>query len=281
MTLPDVAQRKLQQLSQQASDAMALRDAAKRQVGDAESRAHVLINNRADEADVERAITTVEAAKDLLMDRHHKYEEAEQLCTRLQSWVRELPRGTKLETVPAPSITTNGTPAVAIAEIRAKIAALAAEFHHVKLAPPPLDDGKRQVRELVARLGAKGAPKVTNQSGVVSVYGWDNPQQIFGPTFHDTTVATLCWLMPDTVIARLDEALEAMPHTPDALPLAQRAPRLAEIEAEIELLEGREESLIEWAHQDGVVIERRHDQSPSSVLGVRIVTSVKRKLVAA
>ena len=37
MTLPDVAQRKLQQLSQQASDAMALRDAAKKQTGDVEA----------------------------------------------------------------------------------------------------------------------------------------------------------------------------------------------------------------------------------------------------
>jgi len=140
------------------------------------------------------------------------------------------------------------------------------------LAPAPLDDAKRQVREFVARLGAKGKPTIRTQFGEVHVHGWQSDEQ-FGPSFHDITIATLCWLMPDTVIAKLDEAIEALPHSTDALPVVDRASRLAEIEAEIMLLETREEAVIERAAKDGIVLERRHDQSPTSILGVRITTT--------
>ena len=76
--------------------------------------------------------------------------------------------------------------------------------------------------------------------------------------------------MPDTVIAKLDDAIEALPRNDDALPVSDRASRLAEIEEEIALLETREECLIEHAAKDGIVIERRFDQSPASILGVQI-----------
>ena len=52
--------------------------------------------------------------------------------------------------------------------------------------------------------------------------------------------------------------------------MSARAPRLAEIEAQIFNLEIQEEAVIERAAKDGIVIERRFDQSPASILGVQI-----------
>ena len=149
----------------------------------------------------------------------------------------------------------------------------------MKLAPAPLDDAKRQVRELVARLGAKGKPTIRTQFGEVHVHGWSGAEQ-FGPTYFDAVVAFSCWLDADRVIARLDEALEAMPRNDDALPLSERASRLAMIEEEIALLEHREEHVIQRAHQDGIVIERRHDQNPASILGVQIAKPVSARVAA-
>ena len=114
MTLPDVAQRKLQQLSQQASDAMALRDAAKEQTGDVEHRAQLLINSKASEADVAKAMAAVEAAQDLGQFRYHAWQDTESLVTRVRAWLNELPRGTQLETVLAPTVAMNGTPAIVV-----------------------------------------------------------------------------------------------------------------------------------------------------------------------
>ena len=272
MTLPDVAQRKLQQLSQQASDAMALRDTAKKQTGDVEHRAQLLINSKASEADVAKALAAVEAAQDLQQERWKRWQADEELVTRAQSWVRELPRNTVLETVPAPTVAMNGLPAVVVGGLRSQISALVIEHHSIRTAAAPLDDAKAQVRALVARLGAKGRPVIRTQFGEVHVHGWQSDEQ-YGPTFHDMTIATLCWLDPDRVIAKLDEALEALPHSTDALPVSERASRLAMIEAEIALLESREEAVIEHAAKDGIIIERRFDQSPASILGVRIATT--------
>jgi hypothetical protein len=80
----------------------------------------------------------------------------------------------------------------------------------------------------------------------------------------------MAWLDPDRMIAALERDVEALPHNDDALPLSERAAKLAELQDEIALLEAREESLIERAAKDGVQIERRPEQSPSSILGVRI-----------
>ena len=172
MTLPDVAQRKLQQLSQQASDAMALRDAAKKQTGDVEHRAQLLINSKASEADVAKAMAAVEAAQDLQQERWKRWQADEELVTRVQSWVRELPRGTSWKPCPRPLISMNGPPAHIVGGIRTQIAKLISEHHSIKLAPAPLDDAKRQARELVARLGAKGKPTIRTQFGEVHVHGW-------------------------------------------------------------------------------------------------------------
>jgi hypothetical protein len=267
--IPDVATRKLAALTQQTSDAQALREAAKRQVSDAERRVQVLINSKAGEVELAKAAEQVERARDLMVVRHRLYEEAQGLVTKLQSWLNETARGLQLEPAPTPQIENGGNPTVLIGELRSRIAELVAAFWHVKRAPAPLDDAKRQVRELVAALAEKGKPAVDIRSGTLQVKGWTAAEE-HSPTFHSRTIATLCWLMPDVVIERLDEIIAPLADA-DALPHDQRKERLAELEQQIQEAELAEEAIITKAHADGVVIPRRHDQGAASILGVRIV----------
>ena len=62
--------------------------------------------------------------------------------TRVKAWLNELPRGNTLETVPAPTVAMNGSPAVVVGGLRSQIANLISEHHAIKLAPAPLDDAK-------------------------------------------------------------------------------------------------------------------------------------------
>jgi hypothetical protein len=273
--IPELAQRKLAALAQATEDSLALAHAAKKKVADAERQLQLRINAHLGEADLSRAAAEVEAAQDLMQARHRVYEGREQLVTRLKSWLRELPRDTVLEPVPAPVVALNGAPAHVVGTLRSEIAKLVVQHHAVRTASAPLDDAKRQVRELVETLGRRGAPRLTTQGGTLQVHGWSSDQTT-GPVPIAALVEFAAWFDPDTMISRLDEMLERQPASGDALPLSERASRLAEIEAEIAILEHREEAIIERAHRDGVVIERRHDQSPQSILGVRIATAAAR-----
>jgi hypothetical protein len=274
--IPDSAAKKLAALQLAASDARALAEAARTQASVLEAKVLQLHNGAADAGTIAKAAEQHERASDLQQSRYRAWQQREELVTRLKAWLGELPRNVTLETVPLPAVDLNGqSPTTVIGTVRSEIARLAAEYHDIRTADAPLDDAKRQVRELVSALGHKGKPVIHTQFGELHVRGWSGAEQ-FGPTFHDATVAMLCWLMPDTVIARLDEALEAMPRNDDALPVAERAAKLAEIERQIFQLELQEETLISAAAKDGTVVARRPDQSPASVLEVQIVASAAR-----
>ena len=62
------------------------------------------------------------------------------------------------------------------------------------------------------------------------LHGWD-PAQVFGPAPLIASIEFQCWLDPERMIAALEQELERLPHAADALPLDQRASRLAELEA--------------------------------------------------
>ena len=261
---------------QAAEDARALAFSAKDRVSVAQTTLVQLGNARASEQDLIRAADQVERAQELQQQRYRHWQDAEGLVTRVQSWLNEQ-RHLTFEICACPSIALNGAPAHLVGVLRSQISRLAAEHRTIKLAPAPLDDAKRQVRDLVARLGATGKPVVHTQFGQLTVHGWESAEQK-GPTFHDKTVATLCWLMPDVIIARLNEMLEQMPPTiGDVLPVqCERPAKLAEPERQVFDLECEEEATIIHAASQGIVIERRHEQSAQSILGVRIATATAR-----
>ncbi len=62
--------------------------------------------------------------------------------------------------------------------------------------------------------------------------------------------------------------LDALPADADAIPMADRPGKLAELDARIRDLEGAEEALIVEAEAAGVEIQRRPDASPEAILAV-------------
>jgi len=222
--------------------------------------------------ELNKAAAMLEAAQNLMVTRHRAYEEREQLLTRCRSWIAELPSHVVLEAVPTPTTNLNGTVTVVIGSLRTRIGTLASEHHRIKVAGPTRDDSRAQIRALVAKLGKKGQPRVISQLGQTTVSGWMG-DELYVPTGHAITVEFVAWLMPDAMASRIDEMLEQMPVDPHALPASERASKLAEIEAEIAQLENEEEALVMHAASQGITIERRYDQSPSSILNVRIVGS--------
>jgi hypothetical protein len=275
--IPQAAVRKLDALRQAADDKRALAEVAKKQRADAEGRVQMLLNSRASEVDLAKAAAAVEAAQQLVQSRYRTWEDAEQLVARLNTWVNELPRGTVVEPAEASSMDVNGQPRQVVGELRRRIGLLAAQYHHIKLAPAPLDDAKAQARELVRVMGQRGRPPtVHTQFGKVTIDQWDRAQQHGQPSFSPQIIEALCWVAPDAVIAKLDTELEAAAarstSSRDVLPLHERAPRLAEIERQVLDLELAEELVIERAHGEGVEIARRPEQGAASGGAGLIVT---------
>ena len=144
--IPETATTKMSALALAAADARSLAFAAKDRLEAAQGRVVQLHNAHADEDQIAKAMTAVEAAQALQQERYHRWQDCEALCTRCQSWLRELPRTTVLETVAPPSISMNGTAVTVVAGLRSRITKLVAEHHAIRTADAPLDDAKAQAR---------------------------------------------------------------------------------------------------------------------------------------
>jgi hypothetical protein len=100
-----------------------------------------------------------------------------------------------LEAVPAPPISSNGSPAIAVGTRRAEIAKLTVQRHAIKVAPAPLDDAKAQVRRLVATMAKWGAPHCATTNGQLVVHHWSPNEQTGTPTVAHV-VEFLAWFDP-------------------------------------------------------------------------------------
>src|SRR5215204_4470045 len=134
--IPEVATTKLAALVQAAEDAKALAFVAKERAGVLEGKVIQLHNAHGSVADIERAMQQAEQAQELQQQRYRAWQQQEELLTRVKAWLTELPRGTQLETVPAPVANLNGAPSVVVAEIRTKIGKLVSEHHAIQIAGP-------------------------------------------------------------------------------------------------------------------------------------------------
>ena len=162
----------------------------------------------------------------------------------------------------------------ALAAIRSHVGKLKVELGKTKSAALPKADMKRLARAYAHDLAKKGAPKIEVRKGV------------FEATFHDPRLdveltampallaATMAWVDPDRLAQRLEAEIDAMPEPPLALSKTAQAKRLAEVEAELDGLERREEALIRQAALAGTDILRRPDASPAAVLGVKIARRI-------
>jgi hypothetical protein len=87
-------------------------------------------------------------------------------------------------------------------------------------------------------------------------------------------MALLAALFPDRMLALVMGEVERMANDP--LPVAQRAPRIAELESELDELHRVEEVLVAKAIAAGELVHRSPTGSPAAVLGVRVAGRASR-----
>jgi hypothetical protein len=150
-------------------------------------------------------------------------------------WLDRLPAGTKLEPVP---VTTDGHD---LAGIRKRINSANAERDALRRAPAPSEDIEARVRVYLRGL----APKVRGVgAGERLSIVWPGAQAPSGYIAETTCdpLALLAALFPDRMLSLVMTEVERMANHP--LPVAQRPPRIAALERELDDLHRVEEVLV-------------------------------------
>ena len=167
-----------------------------------------------------------------------------------------MPTGTKLEPV---AVTTDGT--------------ANAELEALRRAPAPSEDIEARVRAYVRGL----APKVRGVGvGERLSIVWPGAQSSSGYISEHTCdpFALLAALFSDRMLALVMGEIERMANDP--LPVAQRAPRVAALERELDELHRVEEALVAAALAASSSVHRSPSAPPAAVLGVRVADKVSR-----
>ena len=167
-----------------------------------------------------------------------------------------MPTGTKLEPV---AVTTDGT--------------ANAELEALRRAPAPSEDIEARVRAYVRGL----APKVRGVGvGERLSIVWPGAQSSSGYISEHTCdpLALLAALFSDRMLALVMGEIERMANDP--LPVAQRAPRVAALERELDELHRVEEALVAAALAASSSVHRSPSAPPAAVLGVRVADKVSR-----
>lgn len=170
--------------------------------------------------------------------------------------------------VPAPAKARKGDD---LAPLRAAIYEKEEEALLIGQTPDTYDDMVRRSDNAIDALAAEGAPRINARKRTGDPANLKSEVTIGlqgNMLIGDGGAKLLIWLMRDELKAKVRSLI---PRHPDAMTVAQREKRLAQIAAEKLDLERREEAVIEALEQQGRAVERRPDADPRAILGVEIV----------
>jgi hypothetical protein len=208
--------------------------------------------------------------KKLLADQkgvQHRLQAERTVVSACKVWLDELPAGTRLEPVP---VTADGHE---LANIRKRIEAAIAELDVLKRAPAPSSDIEARVRGYVRGLAPKVRGVGVGERLSIAWPGAQGGNQYISEHTCDP-LALVAALFPDRMLALVMGEVERMANDP--LPVAQRAPRVAAIECELEELHRVEEALVAAAIAAGQPVHRSPSAPPSAVLGVSVADRASR-----
>ena len=161
------------------------------------------------------------------------------------------------------------TLSAALLRVRGEIGAAKGELAMVLAAPPPMNEIRQQVRDLVGKLAHEGKPRISVEGGKVEIMLPDVTQfagagQVFSAPSGS---ASRLWaaINPDGFY---DWIMSTVGAVEGGISAEKRASREAELKARIRALEHEEESLVTAALDSGIEVHRRWDASPLAMLGV-------------
>jgi hypothetical protein len=207
---------------------------------------------------------------------NYKHDELHALTSGIRQWITRLPNSTRLEMAPMPEprLIDGETVTQAITRTRTEISTTDAHLRTIKSAPLPKADQKKLVHKYVEQLQTAGRPRVSIDHRGVRVDFLDPQRADPALAFRDS-INVMAWLRPADFVTALESEIDMMPDPVLAMTAEEREKRTSELSARLDVLERQEESLIEAALAQGVVVARREEASPLAVLNVRIVARVQ------
>jgi hypothetical protein len=264
--LPQAARAKLLAIQGLAGDARDAAASAQRRMEDLKKALSYSEIPPADAAGIEHELSRLTAVR---QQQNVRYQQLSALAGNILNWLTALPRSVELVAAPAVSAKPlkNETLTKALARIRAEIDSTRLVLRNVEAAPLPKADLKAKAREQVEALAAKGKPTLNTDRGTLTI-AFTDPNS-FGPS-PQAPAALLAWLHADTMVARLEVEIDALPEPALAISALEKQRRIADLMGSIEVLERTEEALIARAAIDGVEVLRRRNADPRAVLGVMV-----------
>jgi hypothetical protein len=194
--------------------------------------------------------------------------QAEQsVLSACKAWVDRLPAGTKLEPIP---VTTEGHD---LPGVRKRINAATGELEALRRAPAPSDDIEARVWGYLRGLTPKVRGIGPGERLSIVWPGAQTPTSYIAEHTVDP-LALIAALFPDRMLSLVMGEVERMANDP--LPVAQRPPRIAALDRELEELHRVEEVLVAAAIAAGEPVHRSPSAPPAAVLGVRVADKVSR-----
>lgn len=275
-SLPASALRKFEAIKQVAMDADGLAQAASEAFDVQRKFVRDLIGAQRPASDIAAAQAKLDQAQARVEARHIRVANDRKVVAQLSHWVATVGARAPLEAVPAAAVKLQKgeSPSQALDRIRDDIGVMRAEMRRVQLAPASTADLKAQATAYVADLAAKGRPLVNASCGTLAV-DWRRAGAWAQNALSD--VALHAWLNPAAMEASLHREIDALnSDDANAITAADKAKRVAELEAQILEAERGEESLIEQAQLADQYVPRRPRASPLAVLGVQVKVRAAR-----
>lgn len=290
------ARQKLADLEAMVSDAEALQRSlmarivtAERAYAEVGRRRNYAVTARRDHTELDAEVTAAarqcERLRTELGRRNATRAGNEQVLSRLRNFITALIGG-MVEMNPPPSPVPkvawqpreNEDVLAALDRVRSDIGSAQNEIARIKGAPLPAKEIKAAIAARIDAMAREGAPRVSVMGTEVSLQWPDMPiVMVPGHAFSAPGAASklMCWLFGEKLSAELCADIE---DRSGAIPAADRAPRLREIEARLYAWECGEERLVLMAQAASLDVARRASASPWALL---YTTDDEREVLAA
>jgi hypothetical protein len=233
---------------------------------------------------LDKATADFRRLQELQEVRSAAWQTASAALANVESWLRDgRPHGTALEVIETEVKLTKGEGVLdAVERVRRRVRELRADLHRIDSAPYPSSYAKAQMRAQIEALAMQGAPSVSSLielDGKVEFATTRQQSQVFNAqerslAFTEITdaVATLAWLLQETLIKRLDAEIATEADDGAALTHETRQQRTAEVMSDLLATERDECALVFSAQAQGLPVEHRRDVNVIALLGLKLVT---------
>ena len=203
----------------------------------------------------------------------------------VEAWLKGgQPSGTVLQDHEAqgPKLNKGETVIDAIERHRRRGRELKADLRRIQSAPFPSSYAKQRMRAQIEALAQRGAPDVSSLIEHDREIAWPmmrlssqviSTERALAFTEVTDTVAMMCWLHRDALIAALDREIASEADDPAALTHEVRQQREAKVMGDLLAVERDEAALVWQAQSERMPVEHRADISPLALLGLRLITA--------